>query len=281
VTSTGIRSLGEDKEHYRWVYLIKNNRTQDDFGAMMELGRHFGSSTDIFQRDLDHVVDVDQWLASFAVAVANGAGDNYSAGGPHNAQFYVRPEDGRILYFPHDIDAFYQWNRALVASSDLSRMLTVPAYERLYYGHVYHLLESSYNASYMSHWTKLFKVLAPQQSFDQHLSFIDQRSRFLGQEIARRVAAPYPFKMTRAVRTEAGDAVTLQGRAWIDVKEIFLHGTETPLECTWTSEGSGGSKVFSWQATVDLGRDDSTLTCTAIDFQGTPLATETMQVVGL
>ncbi len=279
VTSTGIRSLGEGKENYRWVYQIKNNRKQDDFASILELGRHFSSSTNNFQQNLDHMIDVDQWLGSFAVATANGAGDNYSMGGPHNAQFYVRPEDGRILYFPHDIDAFYQWNRGLVASSDLSRMLAIPAYERLYYGHMHHLLASSFNAGYMSHWATLFMALSPEQSFDQHLSFIDQRSRFLGQEIDKRVAPPYPFKITQAVRTQTGDGVTVQGVAWIDVKAIFLQGAETPLECTWSSVGSGASKVFFWQATVALDSDATMLTCTAVDFKQIPIATETIPIV--
>ncbi|MCP4451321.1 MAG: hypothetical protein GY809_07650, partial [Planctomycetes bacterium] len=279
VTSTGIRSLGQDKEPYRWAYLIKNNRRQDDYVSIINLAEHFGSSAAVFQRDLDQVIDVDQWLASFAVAVANGAGDNYGMGGPHNAQFYVRPEDGRVLYFPHDIDAFYQWNRALVANSDLSRMLAVPAYERLYYGHMHHLLASSYNAAYMSHWATLFKSLAPEQSFNQHLSFIDQRSRFLSQEIARRVAPSYPFTVTQAMRSETGDQVTIGGLAWIDVKDIYLQGTDVPLTCTWTRSGSGDSKVFVWEATIALEGHETTVTCTAVDFKQVAIATETIPIV--
>ncbi len=278
VTSTGIRSLGEDKEAYRWVYLIKNNRRQDDYRSIMALTRHFGSSTTVFQRDLGQIIDVDQWLASFAVAVANGAGDNYGLGGPHNAQLYVRPGDGRVLYFPHDIDAFYQWNRALVANSDLSRMLAVPEYERLYYGHMYHLLESSYNTAYMSYWTALFKVLAPAQSFEQHLSFVGQRSLFLRQEIDKRVAAPYPFKVTRAARMQIGEGVILAGLAWIDVKDIFIEGEEVPLTCTWSSVGSGQSRVFSWEAVITLDRSETTVTCTAVDFKHVPVAVETIEI---
>ncbi|NQV32773.1 MAG: lamin tail domain-containing protein [Phycisphaeraceae bacterium] len=278
VTSTAIRSLGEDKEPYRWAYLIKNNRRQDDFASIINLAEHFDSAAAVFQRDLDQVIDVDQWLASFAVAVANGAGDNYGMGGPHNAQFYVRPEDGRILYFPHDIDAFYQWNRALVANSDLSRMLAVPAYERLYYGHVHHLLTSSYNAAYMSHWTTLFKEMAPHQSFEQHLSFIDQRSRFLSQEIDKRVASPYPFRITQAVRTQTGNAVIAAGLAWIEVKDIFLAGADTPLACTWSRSGSGASRVFTWEATIGLSGEETLLTCTAVDFKQVLIATETIPV---
>ena len=280
VTFKDIRSLGDDKEDYRWAYLIKNNRRQDDYAAIIDMARHFGSASQTFLQDLEQVIDVDQWLASFAVAVANGAGDNYSLGGPHNAQFYVRPEDGRMLYFPHDIDAFYQWNRALVANSDLSRMLTVPAYERLYYGHMLYLLESSYNRAYMSHWTTLFEALAPEQPFDQHLSFIDQRSRFLMQEIDKRIAAPYPFEVTQASRSETGDSVTLEGLAWVDVKEIFVQDVESPLDCTWTRAGSGVSRVFSWEAEIALNPDVSRVTCTAVGFNRMPIATETITVSG-
>lgn len=278
VLSTQIRSLGENKEDYRWVYLIKNNRRRDDFSAVMELGRHFGSRTALFQQNLDLFIDVGQWLSSFVVAVVSGTADHYSAGGPHNAQFYVRPEDGRFLYFPHDLDLAYKWNRGLVTNNDLSRMLGVPAYERLYYGYMHHMLTTSYNAEYMSYWTTLFKRLDPQQSFDQHLAFIGQRSSFLRNELRQRVVAPHPFNITRAVRTGGATTVALEGRAWIDVKEIFLQGRETPLLCIWTSEGSGASKVFFWQANVDLAETDGTLTCTAIGFNGSPVGTDTIQI---
>ena len=78
----------------------------------------------------------------------SGSGDNYAQGAQHNAQFYLRPSDQRMLYFPHDLDAFYSTTRPVVGNSDLSKLISVPAYARLYYGHLYDIISSLVETGY-------------------------------------------------------------------------------------------------------------------------------------
>ena len=72
--------------------------------------------------------------------------------------------------------------------------------------------------------------------------------------------------------------MSLGGVAWIDVKDLYLEGAETPLDCTWTSVGSGESKVFFWEATIAIDQGEKMLTCTAVDFKQVPMAVETIPV---
>ncbi|MBN2064594.1 MAG: lamin tail domain-containing protein, partial [Sedimentisphaerales bacterium] len=115
----GVYDLGADKESYRNLYLAKNNRSQDAYESLMYFCSRFGISSPDFYDELESLIDVDIWLESFAIATACGAGDNYGGdNSSHNAMFYVRPEDGRVLYFPHDLDHAYDQYRSVVPNSD-------------------------------------------------------------------------------------------------------------------------------------------------------------------
>lgn len=280
VTGKTIRDYGDDKENYRWQFLKKNNRSQDDYEGLMNFAKVFGATGSYFNDHVSEIIDVDQWLGAFAIAVACGAGDSYGGdNAQHNMQMYIRPSDGRTLYFPHDLDAFYQATRPLVANSDLSQIIASPGYERLYYGHVYDVLNTSYNTAYMGHWTDQLGQLLPSQAFGSHLSFIGQRSNFLLNEIAKRIAPEYPFEITGYDSTVPDAHAVVTGKGWIDVKAIYLQGFERPLELSWTSTGSGNSTVFHWRATVPLDPGVNNLILLAYDFQGQFLASDTITVI--
>lgn len=249
-----VVSLGTDKENYRWTYLGKNNRALDSYGQLMRFTEAFGDTSSAYYETLSDWIDVDVWLSSFAIAVASGGSDNYGADGSgHNAMLYVRPSDGRVLYFPHDLDMYPDnpYQDSIAANGDLNKMMAVPGYERLYYGHLYHLLSTSYNDTYMSHWTDQFGQLTG-QDFASYLTFIGQRSQYLLSELNNRVAPKYAFEITDPNSVVDTDSVQVTGKAWIDVREIYLDGIDTPLDVEWTSQGTGSAKVFFWTATVPL-----------------------------
>ena len=51
---------GTDEEHYRWFFLTKNNRAEDNFDRIIEYNQHFGKSGAAFELGLDELVDVLQ-----------------------------------------------------------------------------------------------------------------------------------------------------------------------------------------------------------------------------
>jgi len=274
VVGTPIRDLGDDKEAYRWNFLVKNNRTRDDFSPLMEFARVMGLSGTAFHDQIADVIEVDQWLRAFAIAVLSGAGDSYGGdGAQHNAQFYMRPEDGRFLYFPHDLDAFFNATRPIVANGDLSKIIADTSYRHDYYGHLHDIITTTYNGDYMAHWADNFGGLLPGQNFAGHLSFIVQRASFvLGQ--LNSLVPQVDFEIT----TNAGQpfsvddvVATIEGNGWINVREIRLAGSDAPLELTWTD-------LDSWRATVPLAFGVNELVLEAYDFQGNLVGSDSITV---
>src|SRR6185369_4871413 len=159
----------------RWTYLIKNNEDKDDYARIMQFCKVMELSGTNFNAQITNFIDPDQWFRSLAVNALSGAGDSYGGdGSQHNVKFYASPT-GKIFYFPHDIDAFFDPNRPIVPNSDLSKMLTVPAMARTYYGHVADVIATTYNGDYLSRWAAHFGRLLPAQNLASHLAFIVQR----------------------------------------------------------------------------------------------------------
>ncbi len=267
-----IRYISDDKEDYRWTFLNKNNRQQDDYSQLIEFTRIMSLSGSQFESKISQVADVDQWLRAFAFGAISGHGDNYlSDGSQHNLQLYVRPTDGRVLLFPHDLDAFFNVNRALVGNGDLRKLLRVPEWEHMYYGHVYDMIQTTFNQSYMKRWTDHWGALLPGQRFDRHLTDLVRRSDFLIRQITRQ-AAEIPFAIVQSPVAVDAPSARVQGNGWVNVREIRQLGSDQPLSVRWTD-------VTQWEADVPVPKGESTQQLQAFDFQGNLIGTVDFSVI--
>jgi len=257
-----IRPLGPDQEAYRWTWLIKNNQARDDYQRILDLCQLMSLSGAAFQTALPNIIDVDQWLRGSAVNTLSGAGDSYGGdGSAHNVQFYVRPSDQRVLYFPHDMDAFFDPHRPIVPNDDLRRMLEVPAQARAYYGHLLDIIATTYNAAYLGHWADQFGRLLPRQNFAGHLAFIAERARFVGDQVRARVPAT-----SFAIGTHGGqdfgvptNVVELTGTAPLGIVAFEVNGL--PYVPTWTS-------TTAWRLRVPLQGGSNPLILQGLDYRG-------------
>lgn len=275
VVGTSIRNLGNDKEGYRWTFLIKNNEDRDDYSRLIPFSKWMATSGATFTSQITNILDVDQWLRGHAVNALSGAGDSYGGdGSQHNVQFYVRPGDGRMLYFPHDMDAFLDANRGIIPNSDLAKIIALPVYARDYYGHLLDIIQTSYNSTYMTPWANHFGKLLPAQPFPSHLAFISQRRTV----VLNAVNAAVPPSTLFAITTNAGkdtntasSTLLLAGTANLSVKSIQVNGVAYPI--TWTSR-------TAWTLTVPLADGANLLRVQGMDRRGTPLdsATDTLTV---
>lgn len=276
VVGTSIRNLGDDKEAYRWDFLIKNNTERDDYSRLIEFAKVMGTSGTAFNSQIGNVIDVDQWLRSVAMCVLSGMGDNYGGdGSQHNVQFYVHPVTQKVLFFPHDVDAFFDISRPVVPGDDVTRIISVPANARRYYFHLHDIIATSYNASYLAYWASNYGRLLPAQPFARHLTEHVQRSNFILAEIQRGGRAP---RVSFAITSNNGqDFVTnqtpalLRGNAWIDVKEIRLEGNPTPLALTWVTP-------TSWQVSMPLNLGTNSLSFLAFGYESNLLASDSISV---
>jgi len=266
VVGTGFRDLGDDPEAYRHTYLVKNNRARDDASGLIAFAQVFSLPEPEFRGAVASVIDVDQWLRAFAFATLSGAVDNLAAGAAHNAQLFVRPRDGRVLYFPHDLD-FYVADprRPLLVHPVLRRLVAIPGNQRSYYGHLHDIMETAYNDAYMSRWRDHFAALLPGQGFAAHHQFMVDRARFARSEAADSIDALFPPVDFEITTNDGADlvvdtpAVTLEGRAWIDVREIRVD--DEALELGWTDE-------TTWQVQVPLEPGEQLVELVAHDRSG-------------
>ncbi len=278
VVGTPIRDLGDDPESYRYDFSLKNNLWRDDFAPLIAFAKAFGLPQEEFEAQVDRVIDVDQWLRAFAFATLSGAVDNYASGAQHNADFYVRPSDGRVLYFPHDLD-FYQspYSVAVVANADLARLLQVPANRRAYYGHLLDIVRTACNGDYLARPARQFGALLPLQDFGSHLQFVVDRAAWVldGAPDAVNQAIPaVPFEITTNggadMQVSVGSMV-LQGTGWIDVREVYRMGDAQPLPLEWTG-------LAEWAATVPLECGANLFLLNAVDLHGTTRGSDSITI---
>jgi hypothetical protein len=190
-------------------------------------------------------MDVDQWLRVFALKALSGDVDTYSYGYPHNQLIYFRPEDGKALTFPWDMD--FSWARnatdSVIGGANISRIISLPANLHSFYGHLLDILDTSYNTAYMSRWTAHYGSLAG-QNYSGVLSYIGQRAAFVRRQLPGQV--PFQIKTSSSPEFVVNTpTVTLDGSAWINIKEISLVNSPAPIVITWRN-------ATNWQTTVPL-----------------------------
>jgi hypothetical protein len=272
---------GTNKEDYRHNFLLKNNRNSDEFTALMNFVDVMGSTDSSFNSRIADVADVNQWLRSFAYAVSNGCGDNFSIGRDHNAYFHQRPSDGRFLYIPHDMDQFHSTPSLVSSNIYLQKMLAGnPNWERLYYTHMRDILDTSWNPTYMQRWIDEFTTLNPSaaSNFTGFRNHISNAYNALNSALNNSVSAPTPFALTSADQSVNNLQATITGNGWIDIAEIRLQGYDDPLEFTWTTQGSGSNRTYHWSVTVPLEPGVNTLNFSAYDTQGNLIDTQTTTI---
>jgi hypothetical protein len=264
VVGSALRDMGNDKEAYRWTMLLKNNEDKDDYSRIMQFCKAMPLTGTNFIAQMTNIIDVEAWLRGTAVNALSGAGDSYGGdGAQHNVQFYARP-DGRVIYFPHDVDAFFDANRAIVPNTDLTKLLAVPAFARSYYGHVQDIIATTYNGTYLGRWAAHFGRLLPAQPFASHLAFIVQRVGVVNGQV--NAAIPnIAFAVTSNGGNNFGtnnDIITLTGTAPLAVKEIEINGVRYPI--SWVSN-------TGWSLRIPLYNGPNQLAVQGIDRYGTRL----------
>jgi len=218
--------LGQDKEKYRWHFLIKNHRDLDNYAPVMEMTRVLGLNGSAFESAADRCLDVPSWLQAFAIGSTIGVSDNWISGSAHNALFYHRPTDDRMVFFLHDLD-YFNSSVSVKSNSTLRKLTRNFAWDRAFYGNVYDFLTLSYNRDYMAYWATRYARLLPEQSWSSWLNYMDGRHNRVMQE----VLAAVPDRVEFSVQARIGQVLTGQG--WIDVQTIRHLETDTALDVEW------------------------------------------------
>ena len=271
VIGVEIQNHGDDKEVYRWNFTPTNNRDKDDFAGLIALCKTMSLSGSSLEAAAPSVMNVDEWMRAFAAQSLCGIGDAYGAGLPHNLRIYSRP-DGITEAIPWDWDfAFVQSTTAgLRPGGNIRKVVDRPPYLHLYYGHLHDIIQSTYNTSYMGHWTSHYGTLAG-RSYSQFLSYIGSRRSH--------VLANLPSNVAFSITTNSGQAFTvdtptveLEGNGWINVRTVGVAGVTQSLTTEWTG-------LTTWSlGEVPLTPGVNNLTLVAFNLDGDILASDTIAV---
>jgi hypothetical protein len=262
--------MGDDADAYRWYYLIRNNRDRDDFSAIIALNDALRSSSSAVGGTLDQLtqqtMDVDQWMRLFAFQSLAGINDTFNQGLQHNLQFYVRPSDQRVIALPWDMDhSLHQPTTMGIygTGSRLTRVINIPTNRRVFQQHLLDIIETSYNEEYLQPWVAHLATRAEQNVTSEIMSYVRSRRAF----VLGRLDAEIPFEITTPGKDSLvvdSAHVTLEGKGWIDVREIQLDGQPLPVE--WI-DGQ------TWRALVPLKSGTQTVTLTAVNLRGQAVGT--------
>ena len=280
-TGTGVSSpdmnyRGPSKEAYRGHLLIKNNRTRDDFDGLIAMSRAMDYSGQMLLEQTNAVMDVDLWMRHYATQAFLGNWDTYGFRRPKNLRIYVRPSDGMVMPLYWDADLANLTDSLIYngGATSLDEIRNLPANLRLFWGHMWDLVDRAFNDTYIGPWIDHFETLTGQDYGSDYNKMVNRTVQ------ARNEAQAAVPQVGFAITTNGGNdfsadelSVTIEGSGWINVREIRLAGSDQPLELTWTSSNT-------WQVTLPLEPGENVLAFEAYGFRGQLLATDDITVDG-
>jgi hypothetical protein len=267
-----MQNYGDDRESYRWFLLQVNRRTADDYARAMTAAQTFSLPSPAFEVQARQALDVDEWLRVMAYQQLVGTADAYFTGANiHNFRLYIRPEDQKALYMPWDWDSSFLAapTASLFGSGNIAKLVTDQNQRRVYLNHLYDILTTTFNATYMTPWISHYGSVSG-QNMSSILNYITARASYaLGQ---------LPTATAFAITSNSGSdfatsnaTVTLTGTAPIQVKAIEVNGILYPV--TWTS-------ATAWTISLPLFGGLNSLAVQGVDNYGNrPVnATDTISV---
>ena len=270
VPSFDLADQGDFKEDYRHNLRINTALDRDDYSGVIEMAKLFSLSGSALEEAAPDIINVDMWTRQFAMLSLCGVRDTYSQGNPHNLNFLTRPGHPTDP-MPWDWDNHYNdpTNTSIWGNRNVVKLFQRPIYTRLYQGHIHDLISRSFNTAYATTWFDHLGACAG-ENYASGIGYVTSRAN----TVLNQLPAQIPFTITSNGGNDFdhnGSTVTLTGSAWINAKQIIVDGTSTPLPLTWLDDQS-------WEVQVPLFPGSNPITLTALDFQGNPAGSDTINV---
>ena len=272
VQGVDISDLGNDKEAYRYNFIIKNHRNTDDYSTFINFAKQWNLSGAALDTQTRATMDVDEWLSVYAMVSLCGISDMYTFGNDHNFMTYIRPGDNHVLYLPWDMDfSFSQSATApLVGDQNLSKIVNLPGNLRRLYAHILDDISTSFNATYMSYWVSHYDSFSG-QDWSGDLDYITQRGNY-AISVINGAGGNTPFSVGGANPSIVtnNNLITLSGTAPVQVASILIDGISYPV--TWSS-------IFNWSVQIALSSTTNTLNIQCYDLYGNLVTNSTRTVL--
>jgi hypothetical protein len=169
--------------------------------------------------------------------------------------------------------------KASEPTSRLDEIRDIPHNLRLFWGHLLDFMNRSFNEPYVERWANHYGALFNYQNFEGEETF----ASIANSTAARNTRAMADMirdipEVEFAITTNDGQAVTvdtpsivLNGKGWVNIRQIRLAGTDHPLDVFWP-EADG------WQVELALAGGTEEIRLEAIDYQGNLIATDSITV---
>jgi len=276
VMGTDIKDLGSDPESYRWTFLKENRADRNHYAPMVALAKAFSLTGAALDAQMAQLMDVDQWMRGVALIALLGGGDIYTYGNSHNAIIYFRPEDGRAMLFPWDMD--FSFEQAVdtafpgTGSPNTLKLINRPENLHAYYGHLYDLAAVTGDSVYMGRWAAHYSGLLG-QNWSAAVTYLKQRADYVRSQLPLAV----PFEITSNLGGDfsvSGSPVTITGSGSVTVKTITVNGIGYPV--SWTT-------ATAWSLTLPLPEMTNQIALQAYDLHGAIIAgaSDTITVINL
>ncbi|MCA9246007.1 MAG: lamin tail domain-containing protein [Planctomycetales bacterium] len=272
VASPDISDRGDDPELQRGHILIKNNRSKDDYGPIVAMADAIHKTGDELDAATQATMDVDLWMRHYATQAFLGNWDTYGFRRPKNLRMYIRPSDNKVIPLYWDAD-LANLTEPLIYNGAFSRLddiRDIPHNLRLFYGHLWDLMNRSFNAEYAGPWADHFTAVSGINVSAQTAKIAARVTQ--SREHILTVAPQIPFGIFTANGTVIDDvAITLEGQGWIDVRQIRLAGSGNPLPVEWTG-------FDTWQVTLPLAPGANSFDLEAYDYEGNLISTQSIDI---
>jgi len=274
---TDLRDLGDGKEQYRAPFELRTGRRRDDFSGWINFCQMLSLPADELEQQIDEWMDVDEWMRYSALMTLCGIGDTYILGGlQHNIRFYV-PKDGRgVVALPWDMDFVFSSSAGgsarPSASGNVRKVFNIPRNQRLYWGHIQDLINTTFNQDYMTPWMTHYGSVVG-QNFSSQRSYIRSRGIAAGRQLPDEV----PFEITTNGGNSFevdGSTATLEGKGWINIREFRLAGSTDVLPVEWVDDES-------WRVGIPLRPGANEVTLESYDFRGALLDSHALAITNL
>jgi hypothetical protein len=263
VSGMDVADFGNDKEIYRYNHMIKNHRAEDDYRQFIALGKAWSHGGAVLDTETRELMDIDEWMRAYALISLCSVGDMYTFGNNHNFFMYIRPSDGKFLYFPWDMD--FSLNRgetaSLVGDQNLGKIVSLPGNLRLLYAHMLDIINVSFNSAYMTYWVNHYETFAPGQDYTPRAAYIQNRAVYARNTINAQAGTTFTVNGSSSITTN-NNLIILTGTAPAQVKTIWINGVEYPV--TWTS-------VSAWRLLLSLKDATNVLNLVGHDIYDRPL----------
>jgi hypothetical protein len=271
VVGTDIRDLGDDKEVYRYNFMVKNHRDADDYSRFIALAKAWSLTGAALDAQTKELMDIDEWMRAYCIISLCSIGDTYTFGNNHNFFTYMRPSDGKFVFFPWDMD--FSFNRgetaALVGDQNLGKIVNLPGNLRILYAHMLDIIDISFNSAYMTYWVNHYETFAPGQDYTPRASYIQNRANFARNTINAQTGTAFTVGGSGTIDT-ANNLVTITGTAPAVARTITINGVAYPV--TWTT-------VSIWRIQVPVTEASNLLNIVSYDVRGNPLTNFNQSVI--